>query len=94
MAARLAVPEVIEGARKQLAHRVERLERRLRAAATAAEHDAVRDLAAIRASLLPEGERQERRLNYLPYVARYGDPFLARLKDGAALHAAALIGSR
>ena len=50
VAARLAVPEVIEGARKQLAHRVERLERRLRAAATAAEHDAVRDLAAIRAS--------------------------------------------
>jgi bacillithiol biosynthesis cysteine-adding enzyme BshC len=94
VAARLAAPEVIEGARKQLAHRVERLERRLRAAATAAEHDAVRDLAAIRASLLPEGERQERRLNYLPYLARYGDPFLARLKDGAALHAAALIGTR
>ena len=40
------------------------------------------------------GERQERRLNYLPYLARYGDPFLARLKDGAALHAAALIGTR
>lgn len=92
--ARLAAPEVIEGARKQFAHRVERLERRLRAAATAAEHDAVRDLAAIRASLLPEGERQERRLNYLPFLARYGDPFFARLKNGAALHAAALIGTR
>lgn len=87
-------PEVIEGARRQLTHRVERLERRLRAAATKGEAAAVRDLAAIRATLVPEGERQERRLNFLPFFARYGEPLLARLKDGAALHAAALIGSR
>jgi bacillithiol biosynthesis cysteine-adding enzyme BshC len=93
-AADLSAPEVIEGARRQLTHRVERLERRLRAAATKREVDAVRDLAAIRATLLPEGERQERRLNYLPFFARYGEPLIARLKDGAAVHAAALIGSR
>lgn len=90
----LSAPEVVEGARKQLLHRVERLERRLRAAATKSETNAVRDLAAIRATLLPEGERQERRLNFLPFFARYGEPLIARLKDGAALHAAALIGSR
>lgn len=93
-AAALSAPEVIEGARKQLLHRVDRLERRLRAAATKSEVNAVRDLAAIRATLLPEGERQERRLNYLPFFARYGEPLLARLREGAALHAAALIGSR
>ena len=93
-AAGLSRPEVIEGGRKQLVHRVDRLERRLRAAATAAERDAVRDLAAIRASILPHGERQERRLNYLPFFARYGDPFISRLRDGAALHAGTLIGSR
>lgn len=93
-AAGYSAPEVIEGARRQLSHRVERLERRLRAAATKGEAEAVRDLAAIRATLLPEGERQDRRLNYVPFLARYGEPFIARLKDGAALHAAALIGSR
>lgn len=90
----LSTPEVIEGARHQLRHRLERLERRLRAAATRSETDAVRDLAAIRASLQPEGERQERRLNYLPFFARYGDPLLDRLREGAARHAAALIGAR
>lgn len=92
--ARLSTPEVIEGARHQLRHRVERLERRLRAAATAAEADAMRDLATIRASLQPEGERQERRLNFIPYFARYGEPLMTRLRDGAAIHAAALIGVR
>jgi bacillithiol biosynthesis cysteine-adding enzyme BshC len=90
----LSSPEVIEGARKQLAHRVDRLERRLRAAATRSETEAVRDLAAIRATILPEGERQERRLNFLPFLARYGEPLIARLREGARQHAATLIGSR
>jgi len=90
----MSTPEVIEGARRQLMHRIERLERRVRTAATKSETEAVRDLAAIRATLLPEGARQERRLNYLPFFARYGDPLVSRLKDGAALHAAALIGAR
>lgn len=93
-AASLASPEVIEGARKQLKHRVDRLERRLRAAATRAETDAMRDLAAIRATIQPEGERQERRLNYLPLFARYGAPLITRLRDGAGQHAAGLIGTR
>lgn len=81
----MSTPEVIEGARRQLMHRIERLERRVRTAATKSETEAVRDLAAIRATLLPEGARQERRLNYLPFFARYGDPLVSRLKDGAAL---------
>ncbi len=93
-AASLSTPEVIEGARRQIALRIERLERRLRAAATRSEADAIRDLAAIRASLQPEGERQERRLNYLPLMARYGDPLMTRLAEGAAVHAAQLIGAR
>jgi uncharacterized protein YllA (UPF0747 family) len=92
--ASLSAPEVIEGARHQLRHRVERLERRIRAAATKREEDAMRDLAAIRASLQPQGERQERRLNFIPFFARYGDALLTRLRDGAAMHAASLIGTR
>jgi len=90
----LSTPEVVEGGHRQLTHRLERIERRLRAAATKSEEAAMRDLASIRATLFPEGERQERRLNYIPFFARYGDPFLARLREGAALHATALIGAR
>ena len=92
--AALASKEVIEGARAQLRHRAERLERRIRAAATRGEAAAVRDLAAIRAALMPNGARQERRLNFVPLLARHGDVLVAQLKAGAALHAGALIGSK
>ena len=88
------VPErVIEGARHQLLHRVDRLERRLRAAARARQVEAVQDLAAVRAGLMPEGQRQERRLNPVPMLARHGDLLLAQLKAGAAMHAGSLVGA-
>jgi bacillithiol biosynthesis cysteine-adding enzyme BshC len=88
------VPErVIEGARHQMLHRVDRLERRLRAAARARHVDAVNDLAAVRAALFPEGQRQERRLNAVPMLARHGDLLLAQLKAGAAIHAGTLVGA-
>jgi bacillithiol biosynthesis cysteine-adding enzyme BshC len=90
----LVSKEVLEGARAQLRHRAERLERRIRAAATRGETAAVRDLAAIRAALMPGGVRQERRLNFVPLFARHGDLLFAQLKTGAALHAGALIGSK
>ena len=88
------VPErVIEGARHQMLHRVDRLERRLRAAARARQVEAVSDLAAVRANLMPAGHRQERRLNPVPMIARHGDLLLAQLKAGAAMHAGTLVGS-
>jgi bacillithiol synthase len=90
----LVTKEVIEGARAQLKHRVERLERRLRAAASRGETAAMSDLAAIRAALVPQGARQERRLNYLPLFARHGELLIDQLKAGAALHAGGLIGSK
>jgi uncharacterized protein YllA (UPF0747 family) len=87
------VPErVIEGARHQMLHRVDRLERRLRAAARGRQTEAVRDLAAVRAALMPEGHKQERRLNPVPMLARHGDLLLAQLKAGAAMHAGSLVG--
>lgn len=88
------VPErVIEGARHQMLHRVDRLERRLRAAARARQTEAVQDLAAVRAALVPEGQRQERRLNPVPMLARHGDLLVAQLKAGAAMHAGTLVGA-
>lgn len=87
------VPErVLEGARHQMLHRVDRLERRLRAAARARAVEAVTDLATVRASLMPENQRQERRLNPVPMLARHGDLLLAQLKAGAAMHAGTLVG--
>jgi len=90
----LVTKEVIEGARVQLRHRVERLERRIRAAAGRGETAAMNDLAAIRAALMPANTRQERRLNYLPLLARHGDLLIEQLKAGAAIHAGGLIGSK
>jgi bacillithiol biosynthesis cysteine-adding enzyme BshC len=90
----LVTREVIEGARAQLRHRVERLERRIRAAAGRGETAAMHDLAAIRAALVPIGARQERRLNYVPLFARHGDDLMGQLKAGAAIHAGGLIGSK
>jgi len=90
----LVTKEVVEGARAQLRHRVERLERRIRAAAGRGETAAMNDLAAIRAALMPAGARQERRLNYLPLLARHGDLLIEQLKAGAAIHAGGLIGSK
>jgi len=91
-AAGALVPDrVVEGARQQLGHRVDRLERRIRAAARAREAEALRDLGAVRAALMPEGHRQERRLNPMPLLARHGDLLLQQLKAGAALHAGSLV---
>lgn len=88
------VPErVIEGARHQLLHRVDRLERRLRAASRARATEAVADLAMVRAALMPDNQRQERRLNPVPLLARHGDLLLAQLKAGAAMHAGTLVRS-
>jgi bacillithiol biosynthesis cysteine-adding enzyme BshC len=87
------VPDrVVEGARQQVLHRLDRLERRLRAAARARNTEAVQDLAAVRAAIMPNDQRQERRLNPVPMLARHGDLLLAQLKAGAAMHAGSLVG--
>ena len=94
LARSLVSREVLDGARHQLRHRVERVERRVRAAVTRNETTAIADLTAVRAALLPQGERQERRLNFVPLFARHGDELLAQLLSGAAIHAGSLIGGK
>ena len=86
------VPDVVlEGARRAMAHRLDRLERRLVAAVRRRERGLMHDLAVARASLFPLGKPQERMLNFLPLLARHGTLLLDLLRAAAAEHAAALI---
>jgi bacillithiol biosynthesis cysteine-adding enzyme BshC len=94
LAKSLVSKEALDGARHQMRHRVDRVERRVRAAVTRNETAAIADLAAVRVALMPQGERQERRLNFVPLLARHGDDLFAQLQAGAALHAGSVIGSK
>lgn len=78
---------VLEGAARQLRHRLERLERRLAAAAARGDDETRRRLAVLRGALAPGGKRQERALNLLPLLARHGCTLLEALRDAARPHA-------
>jgi uncharacterized protein YllA (UPF0747 family) len=85
-------PAVAEGVERQIGFRLDRLERRLRAAAKRRGSDSLRDLQTVRASLWPEGHPQERTLNFIPLLARYGPGLVARMREAAAAHAEQLVG--
>lgn len=86
-------PAVAEGYTRRASWLVTRLERRLRAAVTRRETDAMRAIATARGALAPFGERQERTLNFLPFLARHGEPLLAAMRNAAAEHARSLLGA-
>jgi uncharacterized protein YllA (UPF0747 family) len=86
-------PKPIEGLRAQLALRVDRGERRLLAALKHRDEELRRDLGSARASLYPDGERQERALSFMPFVARYGAPLIEKMLVEAGKHANALVGA-
>ena len=89
----LVSPRIVEGARAIMRHRIERLERRFAAAVKHRESRTRRDLSAARGALWPNGSRQERALNFLPILARQGPDLLVRMREAAAEHARALIGT-
>ncbi len=89
----LAPDAVLEGARRTIAHRLDRLERRLVAAVKHRERELMHDLAVARASLFPLGRPQERLLNFVPMLARHGAPLVAAMRRAAAEHAAALVSA-
>jgi bacillithiol biosynthesis cysteine-adding enzyme BshC len=80
----LVPPEVVEGARNQLLHRVERLQRRYVAAAKRREATALADLGTARGALYPGGKRQERALNFIPLLARHGPDLLEQMRARAS----------
>lgn len=83
---------VAEGHARRASWLAERLERRILAAVKRRETDAMFALGSARASLYPFGVRQERALNFIPLLARYGPALLDDMQAAAAVHARQLIG--
>jgi len=87
----LVSARVIEGLRRNMLHRVQRLERRYMAAIKQRGNEALHDVRAARASLYPLGIPQERALNVIPFVARYGDELFDAVMAEASPHATSLV---
>lgn len=82
----LVSPRVIEGLKQNILHRVDRLERRYTAVIKRNGNEALRDIAAARGALYPFGKPQERALNIVPLLARYGDDLINAVMDEAIQH--------
>lgn len=83
--------EVIEGLRRSLEHRMARVERRLVAAVKRRETEIMQQLATVRGSLYPHGTRQERKLAFIPFLARYGPSLIDQMRAAAGVHARSLV---
>ena len=84
--------QVIDGAQRAIDHRLERLERRIVAAAKRRATETMTQIATARGALFPLGTRQERALNMLPFMARHGSVITDRMIAGARAHARRLVG--
>jgi bacillithiol biosynthesis cysteine-adding enzyme BshC len=82
---------VVQGLERQLDHKLSRGERRLLAAAKRRDARARQDIAIASAALFPGGKRQERVLNFIPMLARNGQPLVEAMRTAAAEHVATLM---
>jgi bacillithiol synthase len=80
----------VHGAAGQLEHKLDRLHRRLVAAVKRRGSDRLQLLATARGSLFPGDEPQERALNVIPFLARYGNEPLEHVLAAAREHVSAL----
>jgi len=84
-------PAALDGAVAQFTHRADRLERRLLAASKRTIGDQLRRVEQAQGMLWPHGSPQERVVNPLPWLARYGTPLLERLQQACDADAASLV---
>jgi bacillithiol biosynthesis cysteine-adding enzyme BshC len=82
---------VVDGAQRQLMHRVNRIERRILAAAKRRESELTAQIEAAHVALYPLGQPQERVLNLIPILAREGPGLLTAMRRAAGDHAASLL---
>jgi uncharacterized protein YllA (UPF0747 family) len=83
---------VTGGLRANLLRRLDRFERRLIAAAKREHSDIMHEIATARGSLYPLGKPQERSVNFVPLLARYGDKLRQDMLGEAREHARRLTG--
>jgi len=86
-------PAVTGGLRANLIRRLDRFERRLVAASKRRHADLMTEIGTARGSLYPFGKPQERALNFVPLLARYGDALRVDMLEGARQHAVNLVGA-
>jgi uncharacterized protein YllA (UPF0747 family) len=84
-------PAVTSGLRANLTRRLDRFERRLIAASKKQHADIMREIGTARGSLYPLGKPQERALNFVPLLARYGPMLRDEMLAGARAHAEQLV---
>lgn len=87
----LVPAEVVSGLSRDLAHKLDRMERRLVAAVKRRTHAVNRDVAVVRASRHPLGRSPERVLSLVPVLARHGLGVLSAMRDAAGVHARSLL---
>jgi bacillithiol biosynthesis cysteine-adding enzyme BshC len=83
--------EVVDGLTRDLTHRIDRFERRVVAGVKRRETELLTQVAAVRASLRPNGQSPERVLNLMPLLVRYGPRVLSGMREAATAHADALL---
>ena len=88
---RIVPPTSVDALRATIEWRLERFSRRVTAGVKRRETGMMRDLGTIRGSLFPGGSRQERALNLLPLLARYGTPLLAQMGEKAREYARSVV---
>ncbi len=88
----LLTPAITEGVERRIGFRLDRLERRAAAAAKRRGSDALRDLRTVHTALRPFGHPQERTLNFIPFLARYGPGLWQAMREAAGRHAQRLVG--
>jgi uncharacterized protein YllA (UPF0747 family) len=82
---------VTGGLRANLMRRLDRFERRLIGAAKKQHADLMQEIGTARGSLYPLGNRQERALNFVPLLARYGTGLRDEMFEQAKQHAMHLV---
>ena len=85
-------PAVTGGLGANLMRRLDRFERRLIAASKRRHADLMEEIGTARGSLYPMGKPQERALNFVPFLARYGEPLRDDMIEAAREHAVSLVG--
>ncbi|HMI49066.1 MAG TPA: bacillithiol biosynthesis cysteine-adding enzyme BshC [Gemmatimonadaceae bacterium] len=85
---------VTGGLGANLLRRLDRFERRLIAAAKKQHAEIMQEIATARGSLYPLGKPQERALNFVPFLARYGAALRDDLLAEASEHAKRLVGAQ